>query len=96
MAEVASTHLNSRRQKTAEVDWSRLIPGESPVPARGSKKPAGSVRPIALEKVSEIASGVVASEQRGRDQLTLPGSTAKPNGPQMALLHGCRLCAGGA
>ncbi len=69
---MASTYLNSRRQKTAEVDWSRLIPGESPVRAPGSKKPAGSVRPIALEKVSEIASGVVASEQEGAISLLWP------------------------
>jgi exopolysaccharide biosynthesis polyprenyl glycosylphosphotransferase len=69
---VASTYPNSKQQKNSAVDCSRLIPGENPVPARGSKKPAGSVRRIALENVSEIAGRSIGSEQERVTSLLWP------------------------
>ncbi|HET7891635.1 MAG TPA: sugar transferase [Candidatus Sulfotelmatobacter sp.] len=69
---MASIYINSRQQKTATEDWARLIPGEKPVPAPEGRKPVGSVRRIVLERVSQSAAGVVASEPERAISLLWP------------------------
>jgi len=55
------------------VDWARLIPGETPGFRGGGKKPAGSVRHAASEKVSEIATEAAASAPENALTLLMPG-----------------------
>jgi exopolysaccharide biosynthesis polyprenyl glycosylphosphotransferase len=70
---VSSPFLNSGQRKSEVVDWARLIPGGTSAFRDGAKKPARSVRPFASEKVSEIATEVVASVPENPLTLLLPG-----------------------
>lgn len=48
---MSSRSLNPRQQKAQEVDWARMIPGESPAFRAGGKKPVQGVRRAWSEEV---------------------------------------------
>jgi len=64
---------NPERQKPPVVDWARLIPGETPAFRGDGKKPVQSVRPVATERVSEIAAEAPARMRDNALTLLLPG-----------------------
>ena len=50
---MSSLSVNAAQTKSVESDWSRLIPGWAPDPARGSRQLSGSGRPFVVESPNE-------------------------------------------
>jgi exopolysaccharide biosynthesis polyprenyl glycosylphosphotransferase len=70
---MSSPLLNPEHQKPQVVDWSRLIPGETPGFRHGRKKASQSVRSRAPEKISEIAAEPPESPPKNTLTLLMPG-----------------------
>ena len=68
---MSSPSVNPRQQKPQEVDWARMIPGDTPVLRTGRKKPVQSIR-WASQKAPEIAAGAGARAARNGLALLIP------------------------
>ncbi len=65
--------VNPEQHKPQVVDWSRLIPGETPGFRNGRKKPNHSVQSCVPEKISEIATEPPGNQPESALTLLMPG-----------------------
>jgi exopolysaccharide biosynthesis polyprenyl glycosylphosphotransferase len=70
---VSTVLLNPRQQKTEEVEWARLIPGEAPAFRRSSRKSSQSVKPFVLDKEATPADEGAETSAENALQLLVPG-----------------------
>ena len=70
---MSSVFANPRLSEHREMEWARLIPGETPESRKVGKKPPVSVKPFVLGKNNDTVSAPRATERRERSlELLLP------------------------